>query len=41
MLGKPNVKLHSDENEKIKVFEAFNIWTVNNKPDKKESYIIS
>lgn len=40
MLGKPNVKLHSDEKEKS-VFEAFNIWTVNNNPNKKESYIIS
>lgn len=41
MLGKPNVKLHSDEKEKNKVFEAFNIWTFNNNPNKKERYIIS
>lgn len=41
MLGKPNVKLHSDEKEKINVFEVFKIWTVNNNPDKKDSYIIS
>lgn len=41
MLGKPNVKLHSDEKEKIKVIEAVNIWTLNDNPDKEESYIIS
>lgn len=41
MLGKANVKLHSDEKEKIKDFEAFHIWTCNNNLDKKESYMIS